>query len=192
MTETETLASLAATRVVDLDGRLVRLRDPLASGITVLVLLRQFGCLFCHELVSELGAASADITARGARLVLVGCGTAEQARRFDEAKGLTARGIALYTDPDGAAYRAAETSRSYARTFFDAGARHAYARARASGHRITGVQGDVPQLGAVFVVRPPAEAVYAHRSRFAGDHPELDALFAAVTSARPSSRPAAA
>jgi len=56
-------------------------------------------------------------------------------------------------------------------------------RAFAGGHRQTRVQGDAKQLGGVFVISPGPELRYSYRSRFAGDHPDIAEVIAALPSA---------
>src|SRR5258706_7057118 len=66
----------------------------------------------------------------------------------------------------------------YTRTFLHPGAASAYKTARAQGHRVTGLLGDLTQLGGLFIVKPPAVLVYAHKSRYAGDHPDMGEVLA--------------
>lgn len=173
-------AALAAARCLNLDGTPVRLRDTFEGRVTVIALVRQFGCLFCHEIVAELIASAEDITRAGGQLVIVGSGSVNQAQRFAQHKGLPMPGVTLLTDPERATFDAAQAGRSWIATFLHPGAWSAYGRARSSGHQITGSFGDVPQLGAVFVLRPPATFLFEHRSRFAGDNPTLQSIVDAV------------
>ncbi|MEJ7734320.1 MAG: peroxiredoxin-like family protein [Polyangiaceae bacterium] len=189
------VARVAAVQVLSLDGELVRLRNLWSSGPTVTAFLRHFGCLFCHQMVHDVLAAVPAIVERGARVVLVGNGSTDEARRFFEAKGLPRDGCMVLTDPERASYRAAGAAGGYMKTFFNGGSQRAFARARAEGHRITGLFGDLTQLGAVLVTRPPAQLGYLHRSRYAGDHPimaaVLDAVAAPATGGTGSSKPPA-
>lgn len=177
-------AALAAARCVDLDGKSVRLRETFGGRPTVVALVRQFGCLFCHEIVAELVAASESIERAGGHLVIVGSGSLAQANRFAQHKGIPRPGVTLLTDPERASYEAAQLTRSWIATFLHPSAWEAYGRARGEGHKITGAFGDTPQLGGIFVVRPPATLVFEHRSRFAGDHPTVDQIVDSVRRAR--------
>jgi NAD(P)-dependent dehydrogenase (short-subunit alcohol dehydrogenase family) len=53
-------------------------------------------------------------------------------------------------------------------------------RALRSGFRPASVQGDVWQLGGVFVIRPGGDVTYRYVSRDAGDHPPVAAILAAL------------
>ncbi len=174
------VASIAAATVFTLEGRAARLREFWAAGTVVTTFLRHFGCLFCHRAVAEIVAIVPEVVARGATLVFVGNGSIEQAKRFFTDKKLPREGCSVVTDPDRESYRAAEMRRGYLRTFVNAGSIRAYQDARESGHRITGLFGDLTQLGGVMVTRPPARLVMMHRSQFAGDHADPREILAAV------------
>ncbi len=174
------VAKVAACRVLDTAGAPRRIYDVWRSRPVVHVFLRQFGCLFCHSLVAELLDAAPRIGAAGAHVVMVGCGSAAQALAFADDKRIPREHVSIYTDPTRASFEAASLARSWRATFLDAGARRAYARARRAGHAITGVAGDVAQLGGVMVVRPPAHLAYLHVSRFAGDHAPIGELLGAL------------
>ncbi|MFO0694760.1 MAG: AhpC/TSA family protein [Polyangiales bacterium] len=173
-------AAVAATRVLSLDGSSVRLRDAWGGRTVVHVFVRQFGCLFCHEMVASLIELAPRVVARKGHVVVVGSGSVEQAARFATAKGLPREGVSLFTDPGRESFERAGLARTWTGTFLEKDARRAFVRAREEGFKITGVAGDVPQLGGAMVVKPPARLAYLHRSRFAGDHPDLEAVLAAV------------
>jgi hypothetical protein len=178
------VASLSAQRVLARDGSTMRLRQVWGTRTAVQVFLRHFGCLFCHQMVAEVLAASHEIVANGAHVVLVGCGTLEQGLKFAREKGIPREGVELYCDPGRETYEAASLDRSYVKTFLSTGAHRAYTSARRDGHANTGRFGDVAQLGGVAVITAPAHLHFLHRSRFAGDHPDVADIIAAVARAR--------
>lgn len=174
------LARVGAATVVLVNHETVRLRDLWSGQPTVIAFIRQFGCLFCHELVSSLAGNAERIRERNARLVLVGNGSMAQAQRFFAEKGLPVTGVVVATDPSRESYRAAELERGVVKTFFNAGSRDAYLRARREGFAITGAFGDTFQLGGILVVLPGSRLAYRHASKFAGDHPAIDDVIAAI------------
>jgi peroxiredoxin len=166
------VTQVAATQVLALDGKVHRLRNLWGSVPSVTTFVRHFGCLFCHQMVADLVTRVPEILDRGARVVIIGNGTLEQARHFFSERKLPRSGVDVVTDPRRESFAAAGLERGIFRTF-NGRAVTAYGAARAHGHRVTGLFGDLTQLGGLFVIRPPATLVYAHRSRFAGDHPEM-------------------
>jgi peroxiredoxin len=78
----EDIEALAEICLPNQDGHQVRLRDLWRDGPAVIVWLRQFGCPFCRAYAVELNRNRDRFTAAGARLVLIGQGTPEDASRF--------------------------------------------------------------------------------------------------------------
>jgi len=167
------VAQVAVAQVQGIDGKTHRLRDLWRDTTSVTTFVRHFGCLFCHQMVSDLVEYVPGILERGARIVIIGNGTLEQARHFFSVKKLPRDGVDVVTDPRRESYTAAGLERGIARTFLNAGSVAAYGAAKTQGHKVTGLFGDLTQLGGLLVVRPPATLLYAHKSRFAGDHPDM-------------------
>lgn len=174
---------VAAATVLGIDGSRLRVRELWRDAPAVTTFLRHYGCLFCHEMVAEVIAATPELIERGARVVLVGNGSVEQAHRFFTAKGLPREGCTVVTDPERASYQAAELERGFTKTFLNARSQRAFRRARQDGHGISGWLGDLTQLGGTLVTRPPARLEYFHRSEFAGDHPDMPEVTRAVDAA---------
>jgi len=167
------VAQVAVAPVQGLDGKTHRLRELWRDKTSVTTFVRHFGCLFCHQMVGDLVQHLPGIIERGARVVIIGNGTLEQARHFFSVKKLPRDGVDVVTDPRRESYAAAGLERGMVRTFLNPGSFTAYGAAKSLGHRVTGLFGDLTQLGGLLVVRPPATLLYAHKSRFAGDHPDM-------------------
>ncbi|MPZ24266.1 MAG: redoxin domain-containing protein [Dehalococcoidia bacterium] len=165
--------------VLSPEGAQLQLRDVWADSPAVIAFVRHFGCIFCREQVRDLRARKGEIERLGARLIIVGNGTPEQADSFRTSM----RGdLEVYTDPSRETYRAAGLRRGALaamgpRTWIGT------LRAAAGGSFPKGRMGDPLQLGGVFVVLPDGSTPYAHVSRFAGDHPKPDTVLAALDSA---------
>ncbi len=127
---------------------------------------------------------SQEIDRLGARLVVVGNGSAAFAAAFREDTGLDAL---LLVDPDLAAYRAAGLRRGRVEVLSPRILTNAV-RAAAAGFRQTSVQGDPWQLGGVFVFAAGGELVLEHASREAGDHVDPERIVAALAGGRPADR----
>lgn len=175
------VAQVAVAQVQGIDGKTHRLRDLWRDTISVTTFVRHFGCLFCHQMVSDLVVYLPRILAQGARVVIVGNGTLEQARHFFSVKKLPRDGVDVVTDPRRESYAAAGLERGFARTFLNGGSVTAYGAAKSQGHKVTGLFGDLTQLGGLLIVRPPGTLLYAHKSRFAGDHPDMVKVLAQLS-----------
>lgn len=116
------------------------------------------------------------IRGKGAELLLVGNGSRYFAAAFREDFALD---VPVLIDPELRAYRAAGLRRGRVEALSPRMPLNAL-RALRRGSRQTGVQGDPWQLGGVFVLQPGGELTFAHTSREAGDHPDLESILAAL------------
>jgi len=126
-----------------------------------------------------LRGAADEIASRRVTLVFVGNGRTERAAQFAREKDLERAGIVVVT-ARAETYRAAGFERSVAGVFGSPRAAAAAVRATVRGFAITGVDGDPWELGGVFVMKPPAELVYSHAARFAGDHAPIAEILRAL------------
>jgi NAD(P)-dependent dehydrogenase (short-subunit alcohol dehydrogenase family)/peroxiredoxin len=118
----------------------------------------------------------------GAELVVVGNGAMNFAEAFREDFRLDSP---LLVDPELRAYRAAGLRRGRVEALSPRLPMNAV-RALLGGSRQGSVQGDIWQLGGVFVVRPGGELAYRYVSREAGDHPPVDAILEALSEDAPA------
>jgi len=132
--------------------------------------------MFCREQVAQLRDEVALLDERGADLAVVGNGTPEQAAELAAELSLV---FPLLTDPQRRSFVALETRRNL-RGVFHPGTLRSVWRAWRGGHRQRGVQGDPMQLGGVVAIRPGGAVVFVQRSAFAGDHPAMKTVAAAL------------
>jgi len=118
----------------------------------------------------------------GAELVVVGNGAMNFAAAFREDYQLDSP---LLVDPELRAYRAAGLRRGRAEALSPRLSLNAL-RALRSGSRQGSVQGDIWQLGGVFVIRPGGELAYRYVSQVAGDHAPVDAILEALSKNAPA------
>jgi len=114
--------------------------------------------------------------------VIVGNGTPDSARALREEFGLD---CPVVLDPDLVAYRAAGLRRGRVemlspRVPLDG------LRAYMGGARQSTVQGDIWQLGGLFVVCSGGRITFEHVSTTAGHHPALDQILAMLDIAAPT------
>jgi peroxiredoxin len=136
----------------------------------------------CQEQVAQLRDVKDEIESLGAKLVVVGNGSAMFARMFAEDQKLLG---AVYTDPTRAVYRALGMKDGIKSALKLGALKNAW-RAYRAGYRQTSVQGDPLQQGGVLVVGPDGAIAYAYLSETAGDHPPVDEVLDALrTIAKP-------
>ena len=109
--------------------------------------------------------------------MVVGNGTMNFAEAFREDYSLDSP---LLIDPELRAYRAAGLRRGRVEALSPRMPLNAL-RALSSGSRQGSVQGDVWQLGGVFVIRPGGDLAYCYVSREAGDHAPPEAILESLS-----------
>jgi hypothetical protein len=127
--------------------------------------------------VAGLKSALPDIHARGAEVVVVGCGQPDHIAAFREATGYNGP---LLTDPSLRAFRAAGLAYGWSRTFHPRSVWKGI-RALARGFRQGARRGNPVQQGGTFVLGPGDRTRFEWRDRFAGDHPEMRDVLAALS-----------
>jgi len=132
--------------------------------------------------VAQLRDRVDEIRELGAELVVVGNGAVNFAKAFREDYRLDSP---LLVDPELRAYRAAGLRRGRVEALSPRLPLNAL-RALRGGSRQGSIQGDVWQLGGVFVIRPGGELAYRYVSRVAGDHAPVDAILDALEKDAPA------
>lgn len=172
MKNEETKHALHGIEVLDVGGSPVRLESLWADRPVALVFVRHFGCLFCQQQVDALQKARERLERDGARVVVIGQGSPEDAREFRDANGVT---LPLYVDPSRASYCAVGLKRGFWSTLGPGAVARAVS-ALTSGYRQRRSSGDVLQQGGVVVMGPGGREFYRYASREAGDHPSIGKL----------------
>jgi hypothetical protein len=144
-----------------------RLRDQLGDEPTLLVFLRQLGCLFCRETVGDLRAATARDAAFPPLLLFTQSGRMELLA-FLRRDWPAARAV---SDPEQRFYAAFGVQRMSPLGLLRPSLRSAARRAREKGYAGGERSGDVWRMPGVFLVRGE-RVVWSHAFRHAGDHPD--------------------
>ncbi len=177
----ENVSSTAAPLpVLTSSGEAVRLGSSWVERPVVLALIRHFGCQFCKDHVSQLIPAVPAIHEAGAELVIVGSGNPSMAGFFAEDYHVT---TPLFTDPTRDVYRAFGAKRPTWAALFNPRLYWNALQVHRRGHRVGKVQGDLAQLGGVFIVLPNGDMPFAYRSTVAGDLPSIPRVLAELKSA---------
>jgi hypothetical protein len=142
-------------------------RDQLWEGVTLVVFLRFFGCIFCRETIADLRKLVEEREDFPRVLFVAEAGTVET-RAFLRRYWPAARSV---SDPHGVLYDAFGVGRGFLKTF-GIGVFVARRRATAKGHEGGEVDGDVLRMPGVFLMRGE-EVVWSHRFRHMADHPDF-------------------
>jgi hypothetical protein len=132
--------------------------------------------MLCKEQVAQLCDQISQLQALGAKLVVIGNGSPQQAEWFVEEQRVP---VQVFTDPERVTYRALGAKRGIGRVFHP-GTFVSALRAIRAGFRQTKVMGDATQLGGVIIVRPDGSVPARFLSRFPGDHPRPDDIIEAL------------
>jgi prostamide/prostaglandin F2alpha synthase len=170
----EHLDALAEVTLPDQGGSPVRLRDLWRDGPAVIVWLRQFGCPFCRAYAVQLDRARNRFAEAGARLVLIGQGTPNDATRFRRHLRIE---LQVLTDVDRVTYLWAGTKLATLDELIGpvVVVRGLLAMARTQvflGHNTA----DEAQLGGSIVVLPDGTIPFSHISRDASDMARPDEI----------------
>ncbi|MCA9714859.1 MAG: redoxin domain-containing protein [Myxococcales bacterium] len=165
--------------VTDASGSRRPLRELALGQPTVIVFLRHFGCVGCSKHVATISPRLHELTALGARVLMVGNGEPQHIGDFVLRHGLADKGVTIVSDPERTSYAAAGLRRAWLGTL---GGRAIYSQLRAlgDGYRQHRGDGDHAQQGGAVVVDGDGVVVYAHRSEYIADNADPGELVAAA------------
>ncbi|AQK63158.1 thioredoxin-like protein AAED1, chloroplastic isoform X1 [Zea mays] len=149
------------------------------EGVSVVALLRHFGCPCCWELASVLRDTKERFDSAGVKLIAVGVGTPAKARILAERLPFPLE--YLYADPDRKAYNLLGLYFGVGRTFFNPASAKVFSRfdslkEAVKNYTIEATPDDragVLQQGGMFVFKGK-ELLYARKDEGTGDHAPLD------------------
>ena len=166
-----------AIEVYNDTGQQIPLSSLWEKNPAVLVFVRHFGWLICRQQVADLESSRFKFENKGVTLVVIGNGQSVDLEPFQKATGY--HGV-LLTDPERRAYQLLNFNDSITDLIglksFAAGF-----SALRSGHKPGAMKGSPMQLGGAVIITPDKKVVYYYQSGFAGDHPLVEDLLAAVS-----------
>jgi len=143
------------------------LRDQLGPGVTLLVFLRHFGCIFCRETLADLrDAASSEDGLPPVLFFFQGSpieGKATLRRDWPEARAIA--------DPEARFYEAFGVTRGGLVEMFRPAVWMAKRAAEAKGHRNGPRSGDIWRMPGMFLARGE-QICWSHEYGHAADHPD--------------------
>ncbi len=141
--------------------------------------------MFCRQQVAGLKAARPQINGLGAEVVVVGPAQPEHIAGFREVTGYEGP---LFVDPSLRAFKEAGLAHGLDKTLHPLTFIKGF-QAFAGGFRQGMTRGDPVQLGGTFVLGPRSQVRFEWRDRFAGDHPQMRDVLAAL---EPTGKPSVA
>ena len=148
-----------------------RLADQLGSGMTLLVFLRHFGCMFCRETLADMRAISERDKRFPAPLFFYQ-GSPMEGKAFLRRYWPDLRAVA---DPSADFYRGFGLKRGGPLKTLGPAVWAAKSRANAKGHRNGRISGDIWRMPGVFLARA-RQVVWAHEYRHVADHPDYQQI----------------
>jgi hypothetical protein len=147
------------------------LRDQLDSGLTLIVFLRHFGCMFCRETLSDMRDVS-EGDDRFPKPLFFFQGSPTEGRAFLRRYWPGLRAVA---DPRAEFYDGFGVGRGGLIKMFRPAVWSAKSRAEAKGHRNGERMGDIWRMPGVFMTRR-STIVWTHEYRHAADHPDYQLI----------------
>lgn len=173
-------ARLADAMVIDRAGESARLGEHWDERPALLVFLRHFACLTCHEHVTMLMPRVHELRALGLSVVFVGNGEHRYIDGFIERTGVLPELVDVVTDPSLEAFKAAGMIHGFW-TAFGWGALLNVVKAFLMGFRQKSIEGDNLQQGGMVVIDAEGKVAFEHADRVTGDHADTgDVLDAAL------------
>jgi len=133
--------------------------------------------MLCRDQVVQLHGIEDKLTAKNAKLVVIGNGGPQYIAGFRKTTGFSGT---IYTDPSLATYKAAAFVSKGCLGLLLPSVWLAGVRAMLRGNFQGMTRGDAFMNGGVYVVKPSGEVAYRYVSQFSGDHPSPDAILAAL------------
>lgn len=147
------------------------LADQLDKGLTLLVFLRHFGCMFCRETLADMRTVS-ESDPRFPKPLFFFQGSPTEGRAFLRRYWPELRAIA---DPSAEIYEAFGVERGGLVRTLGPAVWAAKSRAESKGHRNGERAGDIWRMPGVLLARG-SEILWVHEYRHAGDHPSYELI----------------
>lgn len=159
------------------EGHPARLGDVLNQPLTIVQLVRYFGCLPCQEWAVQLDSHRVELAARGVGTLIVGGSADYQAVFLREEKGV---GSPMLLDPDAVFRNAVGAGKNLGVRMLSPKGAASYVRAVRSGFGLQKPTQDAFRSPGVVVLDQAGAVVWSHIGERLGDYPAIDELTAAV------------
>jgi thiol-disulfide isomerase/thioredoxin len=166
VTESKTsFNDLFSVTVCDVDNVQLTVGEVISGQVTLLVLVRHFGCGLCRQELTQLFQLYERFDALGVRVVVIGNGSPSMAKTLRNELKFPGR---IYCDQQRQVYKCLNTRRGL-KYLLSRRAQRAYRAAWNAGFYEREPQGDILQLGGAFVLSEQNGLLYQYVSKYAGD-----------------------
>lgn len=165
--------------LADPEGVPVLLREVLAGHrLTVIQLVRYFGCLPCQEWCVELDRSSSALEAQGVGVAAVGGSADYQAQWLREEKGVA---MPLLLDPEHVFREAVGAAAPLGMRMLNPRGAAAYVGSLRRGYRPQSITRDTVRSPGVVILDAAGELRWQHIGTRIGDYPPVDEVVAAAS-----------
>ncbi len=161
-------------QLADPDGLRVTIGEALTADLTVVQLVRYFGCLPCQEWLVELDQAAPDLGVGG---MAIGGSADYQAQWLRDGRGVA---LPLLLDPTQSLREAVGAQKSIGPGLLAPQGAAAYARSLRKGHRPQKITRDTIRTPGMVVVDRAGDVRWSYVGTRIGDYPSLDEVRAAL------------
>lgn len=174
MTDTTLIRVPLGLQLADPEGHPVNFGDALTADLTVVQLVRYFGCLPCQEWLVELDQAVPRLGAGG---MAIGGSADYQAQWLRDARGVS---LPLLLDPTHAVREVVGAEKPIGLGLLAPKGAAAYARSLRKGYRPQKITRDTIRTPGVVVVDRAGDVRWSYLGTRIGDYPSLDEVRAAL------------
>lgn len=171
-------------KLLDINGKPVRLSSLWKKKPLLLAFTRHFGCTQCKEMLEEIVAGKSRIHAAGLGIVVIMQGTPEESAEFAKKY---APGLKILADPERAAYHAFGLERGdLFQTFLNPKVWSAVSKSRKKGYKVEPPPAgqDSMQMSGTFIISTEGRIQMPYYYDNIADHPPLDLWLNGVLSSR--------
>lgn len=167
MTDTTLTRVPLDLQLADPEGRPVTFGEALTADLTVVQLVRYFGCLPCQEWLVDLDRAVPDLSAGG---MAIGGSANYQAQWLRDERGVT---LPLLLDPTHSVREAVGAQKPIGLGLLAPQGAAAYARSLRKGYRPQKITRDTIRTPGVMIVDRAGDARWSYVGTRIGDYPSL-------------------
>jgi peroxiredoxin len=149
-------------------GEEILFKNIRSDKITLIILLRHFGCIGCVEHVAEWVPRILEFSEQGVDMIFIGNGDSLYIDNFVSRSGLSDKPVRVFTDPSLEFHKKAGMPRALSGVFGFRSLKN-ISRAMLKGHFQTSIEGDSLQQGGIILFDKNHALRFIYREKALGD-----------------------